>query len=146
MFSSEELDFKRAIDCLFPYNDIDSCISLMNVAMSISHEAMFSVLHEICRTPKSENVSPATQLKLADIWLEKSSHPISSEIYAVAKTMIARENISVEQSILLLNKLFKYSDLSSAFHIVYFSCDDLDGKMECHYDMIVRQLKQSACS
>lgn len=144
MSDIEETNFNRKIDCLLSYGDINACKSLMDEAVSISDNAMFTVLHEICRAPSSKNVLPTTQLKLADIWLEKATHQKSFDIYTLAKKMIDGENISVEQSIQILDKVSEFPELSSALQIVYFSCDDVDGKMEYHYEKIVKSWQRSA--
>jgi len=62
-----EAEFIEAIGFRFPYQDFDKCRSLIKLGASISANAAFMVLHEICRTPHKHSVSREILFELLTI-------------------------------------------------------------------------------
>lgn len=136
--NTAEAEFKNKIDCQLAYDETATIERLIGEAQIISPDATFAVLHEICRAPKGRTTT-AVQLKLADLWQSNVEHSLSDEICEVAKSMINGKNIAVDQAITLLDKVAEFPALGSALNIIYFSCDDTDGKMGRHYNGIVER-------
>ncbi|GGX71665.1 hypothetical protein GCM10011309_22350 [Litorimonas cladophorae] len=136
--NTAEAEFKNKIDCQLPYDETATVERLIGESLKISPDATFAVLHEICRAPKGRTTS-VVQLKLADLWQSNAKHLLSNEICDVAKSMINGKDLSVDQAITLLDKVAEFPDLGSALNIIYFSCDDKDGKIERHYNKIIER-------
>lgn len=130
-----EKDFLELIDGAFPYDNKERCFELINQSLSISPNAVYAVVEEICRIPVSESqiVSETLLLELLNVIEEKFEHPVKALILEVARVILRRGEISVDDAILKMEELAKYKDAFSARSIVYFSCDDTEGKLEKYF-------------
>lgn len=130
-----EKDFLELIDCAFPYDNKERCIELIDQSLSISPNAVFAVVEEICRVPvsKRQNVSEAFLLELLNVIDNKFEHPIKNLMLEVARVLIKRGEISVDDAILKMEEIVKYQNTFSARSILYFSCDDTEGKLEKYF-------------
>ena len=130
-----EKEFLELIDCAFPYHNKEGCIELIDQSLSISPNAVYAVVEEICRIPVSErqNVSETFLLEMLNVIDNKFEHPIKDLVLEVARILIKRGEISVDDAILKMEELVKYQDVFSARSIVYFSCDDTEGKLEKYF-------------
>ncbi|HEX4372050.1 MAG TPA: hypothetical protein VHZ50_01980, partial [Puia sp.] len=54
MTTEAENMFIDRIDCNLPYHDKAACLSLIDEASTLSINAMFSLIEEICRIPSSD--------------------------------------------------------------------------------------------
>ncbi len=131
-----EAEFDALIDCNLPYNNRAECERLMDVAKTISDEALFMVLHEICRGPRGANTTKENLAALAKTWQRKSEHPLTDALYQCAQTMIRGRWLSVSDAVNLANQIALHPGQWSALNIACFSCDDTDGHMEYRYDQI----------
>jgi len=131
-----EREFLELIDCNFPYGDEHRSIELIDRSLSISPNAVFAVVEEICRVPVSErqNVSEAFLLELLNVIDDRFRHPIKDLVFDVARILIRKGEISVDDAILKMEEIVRYPDAFSARSIVYFSCDDTEGKLEKYFE------------
>jgi len=123
------------IDCCFPYGNKERCIELIDQSLSISPNAVYKVVEEICRIPASErqNVSETFLLELLNVIDNKFEHPVKDLVFEVARVLIKKGEISVDDAILKMEELVKYKDAFSARSIMYVSCDDTEGKLEKYF-------------
>lgn len=135
IYKMTEKEFLELIDCNFPYGDRQRCVELIDRSLSISPNAVFAVVEEICRIPGSErqNVSETFLLELLNGIDNKFEHPIKGLVFEVARVLIKRGKISVDDAVLKMEEIVKYQDAFSARSIVYFSCDDTEGKLEKYF-------------
>lgn len=73
-----EIQFLDKIDCNFPYHDRQEGVRLIEQAATLSTNALFSVIEELCRIPESERltVSTETLLDLLTLAASKINHPL----------------------------------------------------------------------
>ena len=133
----EETEFYELIDCEFPYNNRERAIELIDLGISISANASFAVLHELCRPGMGTDVTKETLLDLIAIWVEKVNHPLAISVVPVARMMAEGKEQPVDEAILLLLEIAPYEGLYAALNIAYFSCDDTNGGMEVAYEEVV---------
>ncbi|MCI1267838.1 MAG: hypothetical protein LKG19_14780 [Saprospiraceae bacterium] len=132
MTNEAELKFLDKIDCKFPYQDRYNCIKLIKEAASLSSNSTFAVIEELCRIPVSEKRKVKSEY-LLDLLAQTSKefdHPLKEMILNVASQMIQGKTLPVEEVISKMEIVKEYHGQFCALNILYFSCDDINGKME----------------
>ena len=134
----DETEFSRIIDARFPYHDPAEAIELIEIANSISHNAAFMVLEEICRPPFDVEVSTKTIIALIDLWKDRTSHPLVHSVVKAARTIAMGSNQSVNGALQLMKEVAPFTGQYCALNIAYYSCDDINGEIEAAKDEICR--------
>lgn len=96
------------------------------------------MLHEICRKPDSARVSRQKRLAMLDAWSRENNHPLSPAVIEAAKALIMGDDLSVTRVPELMSEVQKYVNQYQALNIVYFACDDVDGRADARYEEIIR--------
>jgi hypothetical protein len=131
-----EIEFIEAIDCRFPYGNLAEAHKLIALGTSISTNASFMVLHEICRPPKGTQERLPILLELAVVWEGTFDHPLVSVVLPIAKSMIKDELVSVDTAMTAMQKVALYKNQYNALAIPYLACDDLDGRADALHKKI----------
>lgn len=126
----DEQHFSEVIDCKFPYNDQGKALALMDQANAISANAMFSVLHELCRPGQNTEVIEDTLPHLIELWGERVDHPLAEGIVPVARLMAGGSMQSVDAALELMGQIAPFKGQYSALSIAYFSCADVHEVLE----------------
>jgi hypothetical protein len=134
--NSTEKEFRDEIDCRFPYDDFDQCVRLIDRGAAISPYAAFAVLHEICRPGQSVAVPPDRLIQLLSHWRSCCDHPTAEMMGEVARSMILKRKLSVDEVIARMDIVAEYPEISPALEILYFSCDDVEERLETICDRI----------
>ncbi|MCW5703552.1 MAG: hypothetical protein KIT82_13350 [Bradyrhizobium sp.] len=125
-----EQSFMDEIDARFPYEDRERCAALIDRGIAISPNAAFAVLHEICRPGRGVSVSADRLMEHLAYWRSAFKHPAADMLAEVAEAMIHRRDLPVEDVIGRMRILAQYPGLYAALAILYFSCDDVDERIE----------------
>jgi hypothetical protein len=128
--SNDERAFLDEIVCEFPYDDLGQGLKLIDRGIAISPEAAYGVLHEICRPPRGARFSPADLVRLIEYWRSHFDHPAAGMLADVATSMVGGRDLTVDDVIAKMKALSEYPRQYSALAIVYFACDDQEGKLE----------------
>jgi hypothetical protein len=141
MTNDIEIQFLDKIDCNFPYLDRQESLRLIAQASTLSTNALFSVIEELCRIPESQRstVSTETLLNLLTVAASKLNHPLKEIIVDTADKMIRRQELTVDEAISKIQTVQKNPGQFAALSILYFSCDDKDGKLEPIWDNIINE-------
>jgi hypothetical protein len=141
MTTDKETRFIDSIDCRFPYNDKDECLRLIDEATGISVNAIFSVTEEICRIPisKKDKVEISYLLDLLTYTRDKFDHPIKDIVFDTADKLIRGQELTVDEAIGRMETVKKHRGQFAAMSILYFSCDDIDGRLEPLWDSIMTE-------
>ena len=133
-----EIQFSDKIACKFPYHDRQESLRLIEQAATISTNALFSVIEELCRIPESarSTVSTETLLELLTLTANKLDHPVKDIIVDAAGKMIHRQELTVDDAILKMKTVQQYPGQFAALSILYFSCDDKEERLEPIWDSI----------
>lgn len=134
-----EKQFADEIDCRFPYDDLDACKRLIDRGVAISPGAAFAVLHEICRPGRHARVTAERQLALLEHWRSGVDHPVADTMQEVARAMIVKQPLPVDEVIARMETLATGQPLFSALSILYFSCGDDRERLEPIYDRIQKR-------
>jgi hypothetical protein len=124
-----EQAFSDEIDCRLPYRDLDRCKELTDRGIAISPNAAFCVLHEICRPPRSEEISVNRLLELLDYWQARFAHPVAPMLADVARSMIVGRPLSTDDAIERMRVLAEFPGLYAALAVLHFSCDDNEDRL-----------------
>lgn len=143
MTKDTEIQFLDKIDCRFPYHDRQESIQLIEQAAALSPNALYAIIEELCRIPHSKRSSVATEtlVDLLAITANQFNHPLKDLIVDTADKMIHSQELTVEDVILKMQIVQKYPGQFAALSILYFSCDDKDGKMEPIWKNIISEWK-----
>lgn len=141
MTNSTESQFIDKIDCKFPYHDRQESLQLIEQAAALSPNALYAIIHELCLIPHSKRSSVTTEtlVDLLAITANQFNHPLKELIVDTADKMIRRQELTVEDVILKMQIVQKYPGQFAALSILYFSCDDKDGKMEPIWENIISE-------
>jgi hypothetical protein len=114
---------------------------LIEQAAALSPNALYSIIEELCRIPHSKRSSVATEtlVDLLAITANQLNHPLKELIVDTADKMIRSQELTVEDVILKMQIVQKYPGQFAALSILYFSCDDKDGKMEPIWKNIISE-------
>jgi uncharacterized protein with ATP-grasp and redox domains len=132
----DEVTFITTIDCQFPYADEQAWQSIAIQGATISDNAAFAVLHEICCAPIGE-ASAALQHKMLEFWVTQYSHPISPIVVEAGKAIIDQTDLPLETVLKYMDQIAPYYGLYNALAIVYFACDDITGEADKKYNEIL---------
>lgn len=143
MTKDTEIQFLDKIDCRFPYHDRQESIQLIEQAAALSPNALYAIIEELCRIPHSKRSSVATEtlVDLLAITANQFNHPLKDLIVDTADKMIHSQELTVEDVILKMQIVQKYPGQFAALSILYFSCDDKEGKMEPIWKNIISEWK-----
>ncbi|MBS1536658.1 MAG: hypothetical protein JST20_02770 [Bacteroidetes bacterium] len=138
MITEREIKFIESIDCNFPYHNKQKCLKLIDIALTLSPDAMFFVIQEICRVPASmkSKISSESLFELLEVIKTKFEHQLKELVIEVACKLINGEELTVDDAISKMEIIKKYPRQYAAFSILYFSCDDKDEKLEPIMDSI----------
>ena len=145
MKKSQEEQFIDRIDCNIPYRENEQYLSLIDEAASISANAIFKVIEELCRIPASDkqNVSSQYLIALLKLTGEIFEHPLKEMILDASEKMIFEEELSVDEVILKMAFVRHFPGQFSALSILYFSCNDKEAKLEPIWDSILAEWKKN---
>lgn len=141
MTTEAENMFIDRIDCKFPYQDREECLRLIDEAATLSTNAMFSVIEEICRIPISEKQKVTTSflLDLLKLSAKRLDHPLKEMVLDTAEKMVKGEELDVNEVKTKMGIIKKYPGQYAALSILYFSCDDKEEKLEPVWDNILTE-------
>ncbi|MDJ0613043.1 MAG: hypothetical protein QNJ29_05160 [Rhizobiaceae bacterium] len=137
----DEYSFLELIDCKFPYEDRSKSMEIIELAASISDNAMFIVLDEICRPPKNVAVTEITLTNTLYEWKKRTSHPLSESIGSLALRMINGYRITPAEVLAIMYQVSKFKGLIAALNIVYMSCSIDSEEVENAYKNILDNWK-----
>jgi len=130
-----EQQFIEIIDCKFPYDDIEASLELIKKAKTISDNSMFCVLHEIVRP--SREISIELKKQLYSLWLNNFDHKLINPVKEAADAIIENDELPQERVLDLLTQFDNEINQYCAISILYFSCNDINGKVNTKYNKII---------
>ena len=132
-----EQEFIESIDFNFPYKDELKAFELIDQARGISTNSSFMVLHEIVRAPNE--VAFAVRKRLYEQWLNGFKHASLPIVREAAESLLSGSELSVSRVLELMRKMESEVGPYCALSIIYFACDDQDGKVDDLYHQIIEQ-------
>ncbi|UCC22737.1 MAG: hypothetical protein JSW23_01315 [Planctomycetota bacterium] len=135
-----EYEYIEKIDASFPYGEEQEWKACIDEGISISDNAAYMALHEICRA--SSDISRADSLKMLGYWSSKYHHDTKGVILEAAKALIYDTAISERDALAALNEIANYPGLYNAAAIVYFAAVPENENIQKKYDAIVRRWRQ----
>jgi len=139
-----EDDFDRLIDCRFPYRDEGAWKRLIGLGRGISSNAHFRTLHEICRPPRSAEVTPAEQRAMLQCWADGFDDPVKDVVMECAAALIARRDLAVADVLRIMDRIALCNGAYAALSIACFACEDVDGRAAARFDAITGEWRRTA--
>ncbi|MER9233139.1 hypothetical protein NKI56_13740 [Mesorhizobium sp. M0622] len=121
--SSTEVSFEPSIDARFPYADASSASAIIAQGWSISLNAAFCVLHELCRPPVGKAVSKERLLELVEEWSMGPDHPLKQPVLRCAQALIQDEPLPWREASAVMQQIGLHEGQRAALAIAYFAGD-----------------------
>jgi hypothetical protein len=124
-----EAPFEAEIDGRFPYNHPARCKALIEEARTISLNATFCILDEICRPPSSTTVSQDRQRELVNEWASGFEHELKGPLQTCANALIGNEPLPWAEAVAVMDRIGNFDGQRAALSVAYFSgdCDSIEG-------------------
>ncbi|MBA2613980.1 MAG: hypothetical protein H0U95_18600 [Bacteroidetes bacterium] len=139
MESLKELEFIDKIEDNFPVENYLHCIKLIDEAIMISPNSVFAVVEEICKKAAEDVVHEETLVNLLKHIDKKFEHPLRKMILEIAQDIIFEDEISFETAAANMESVRQYKNQYAALNILFFSTEDVDGKLEKLWDNITTE-------
>ncbi len=120
-----EDEFNRLIDCRFPYRDAQAARRLIALGRTISPNAHFMTLEEICRTPANVELTAAEQFALLRDWAEGLAHPLSPVLMQCAMALIERRHLALDHVLAMMAEIAPHIGAYAALNVACSACDDV---------------------
>jgi hypothetical protein len=124
-----ETAFTAPFDARFPYDDIAKSARLIEEARAISLNAIFFVLHELCRAPHSNAVTLDRQRELIALWACGFEHPLKEPLLRCASALVDHITLPWAEAVMVMEQVGQFDGQRAALSIAYFSgdCDGHEG-------------------
>ena len=138
-----EGEFIASIDCRFPYNTPRAWRRLITAARDISPNAVFMIIHELCRPPRPSSASINTRLRIYRCIQQRFGHPILTRLDVLFLTAMSGDTVPVSKALAAMRQVARYRGQNNALAICYFSCNDRLGRNDALYDAIISRWNNS---
>ncbi len=139
VYPISEVEFIGWIDANFPYGRANVWPAVIKLGVSISSNAAFAVLDEICRPPHSYKPSLELRLSMLAYWDQHFDHPLKSLVLPAARALVHDVCIPVDDAIAAMKEIAVWPGEYCALSIPYFACDDVEG----HADKVHEDIRKS---
>jgi hypothetical protein len=144
--TAAEVAFFDPIDAAFPYNDAERASALIAEGWSISLNAAFFVLHEICWSGPTAGVSRRRLIGLLEEWRSGPGHPLKEPLIKCAMAIIEDALLPLEDGLIIMDEIAAYEAQRNALAIASFAsyreAPGLDEALEEAYQRIVGEWEQ----
>ncbi|MCK6459029.1 MAG: hypothetical protein L6Q95_03955 [Planctomycetes bacterium] len=137
-----EAEFINEIDCQFPYFDRERALALASAACSISANAAFAVLFEVCNLPESAKAEADPEIRAAVLRRIETllSHPLARVILPLAEGVLEGKPASVSERIDAMRRVAAFPGQYCALQVALYAADreePWDDEADRVYDEIV---------
>lgn len=132
-----EAAFIEQIDCQFPYGKPLLWRRLSAQAARISPNAVFMVVHEVCRLPRSNDVPERQAVAILAHLRRRSRHPLFRIIDVAVRAYVAGLELRESKANSLMRKVAAYPNQYNALAICYLCANDRSGRLDRTYNEIV---------
>jgi hypothetical protein len=119
--AAAEIVFFDPIDANFPYNDAGRASALIAQGWSISLNAAFFILSEICQPGHGAPVGRPRLLELLAEWRSGPDHALKDPVLQCAKVIIDDAPLPLEDGLRIMDEIATYDGQRSALSIVSFA-------------------------
>jgi hypothetical protein len=138
-----EREFIEWIDAAFPYHRDLAWRAVVKLGASLTPNASFMVLHEICRLPYPRPVDLNRCLEMLAFWDANYDHPLKAFVFPAAKALVTDSDFSVDEAIAAMEQISVWPDQYCALSIPYFACDDVDGRADAVHERVLAEWAKS---
>lgn len=139
MEALKELEFIDKIEDNFPFDNYLESVKLINEAISISPNSVFAVIEEICKISGEDVVEEEILISLLKHIDKKFEHPLRKLILETAQNIILQEEITADETLANMELVRVHPQQYAALSILYFSTEDVDGKLEATWNNITTE-------
>jgi hypothetical protein len=140
-----EAEFLNEIDCQFPYFDPERALALAAEACSISANAAFGVVYEICNVPRGVVADPETSEAVLRRIDTLFSHPVAKVILSLARGRIRGQHPTSSEQIDAMRRVSAFPGQYYALQVALYAGDPedpWDDDLDRVYDEILADWKR----
>jgi len=122
--------FGNRIDGRFPYSHPTLSTAIIEESRSISVNAVFYVLDEICRLPHlGITTTQERQRELVEEWAYGFEHPLKDQMLRCAEALISERPLTPVEAVAAIEEVGLFDGQRAALSVAYFSgdCTSKDG-------------------
>ena len=138
-----ESEFIMNIDASFPYKDEVKWKSLIRQGASISPDASFMTLHEICRKPKYVHISEGRLLEMINYRVKNNDLPLQQEIVEAAKSLIQKTPLPKAKAKIYFRNLRQHIGWYNAAAIVLYAANERNRDVRTLYEDLLKHWKNA---
>lgn len=118
--AARELPFQDLIDADFPYDQDEKALSIIKDARSISANATYIVLYEICCLPFPNVASKERQRELVRVWADGFEHPLKASMLRCAEHVIVGTALPLPDALAMIEEVGRFEGQRAALALVCF--------------------------
>lgn len=138
---ADEALFEAKIDTRFPYENRAASSELITEAREISLNAVFCVLDELCRAPRSRAVTKDRQVELLTEWSSAFDHELRDPLVRCANALIYGQALPWPEAVAVIELIGSFEAQRAALSVAYFSgdsdTDEGDAALELAYRRVL---------
>jgi hypothetical protein len=138
-----EILFEASLGARFPYDDRAAFSALIGEARGISLNAIFCVLHEVCRPPPSRKVTQQRQRELIAEWSSSFEHDLKAPLLLCAEASIGRQRLPWPDAIAVIEEIGRFQAQRAALAVAYFAGDCDSGEGGAALDLAEHRVRQA---
>ena len=119
--TASELPFLAAFEHRFPYRD--AAMALIRQGWTISLNAAFCVLNELCRPPFPGVVGQSRMRELITEWAKGPDHPLKAPLLRCAIALITDKPLPWREAILIMEDVGRFDGQRAALGLAYSAGD-----------------------
>lgn len=119
--AAAETVFLDPVGAAFPYNDRERASALIAEGWSISLNAAFGVLSEICQPGADAGVRRPRLMELFAEWRSGPDHPLKEPVLQCAKAIIDDVSLPLQDGLSVMDEIAAYDGQRNALSIASFA-------------------------
>ena len=132
-----ETTFIEQIDCQFPYGKPLRWRRLSAQAARISPNAVFMVVHEVCRVPRSNDLPAKQAFVILQHLRRRFRHPLFRITEVALNAYVAGHELRESKADSLMRKVAAYPNQYNALALCYLCANDRSGRLDRTYNKVV---------
>lgn len=118
-----ETAFAARVYAQFPYDSRELATAIIEECRTISANAVFYVLDEICRPPWEGMVSQQRQRELVEEWAAGFEHPLKARVLQCAEALVSDRHLAPSEAVAAMEEIALFDGQRAALSIAYCSGD-----------------------
>jgi len=131
----DDIEFEALVDARLPYDNEPEWKRLVDLGRSVSPNAHYVTLSEICRPRRSARVPRGSQKNMVAYWSAGFEHPLKDMMLECAQALLTKRYLSASRSLEIMDEVANHHGYWGALVMPLYACVDPD-EVDDHYQAI----------